>query len=56
MQAFVGMRRFMLSNADTFKRIDSLEIKQLQTDKKVDAIFDAIGKRSHVLPSFGVLG
>lgn len=43
MQAFVGMRRFLLSNADMFKRIDSLEIRQLQTDKKVDQVLDAIG-------------
>lgn len=43
MQAFVGMRRFLLSNADMFKRIDSLEIRQLQTEKKVDEVLDAIG-------------
>jgi len=43
MQAFVVMRRFMLSNADMFKRIDSLEVRQLQTEKKVDAVLDAIG-------------
>jgi len=43
MQAFVEMRRFMLSNADIFKRIDSLEVRQLQTDKKVEAVLDAIG-------------
>jgi len=45
MRAFVGMRRFMLANADMFKRIDSLEIRQLQTDKKVEAVLDAIGNR-----------
>lgn len=43
MQTFVEMRRFMLSNADMFKRIDLLEIRQLQTEKKVDAVLDAIG-------------
>jgi len=42
MRAFVDMRRFMLSNADMFKRIDSLEIKQLRTEKKVDIVLDAI--------------
>ncbi len=41
-RAFVDMRRFMLSNADMFKRIDSLETKQLQTEKKVDIVLDAI--------------
>ena len=43
--AFVEMRRFMLSNAAMFKRIDSLEIRQLQTDQKVDAVLDAIGSQ-----------
>jgi hypothetical protein len=45
MQAFVAMRRFMLSNAEMFRRIDSLEIRQLQTEKKVDQVLDAIGSQ-----------
>ncbi len=45
MRAFVDMRRFMLSNAEMFKRIDSLEIKQLKTDQKVDAVLNAIGSQ-----------
>ena len=43
MQAFVDMRRFMLSNAEIFQRIGSLEIKQLQTDQKINEVLDAIG-------------
>jgi len=43
MKAFVEIRRFMLSNAEMFKRIDSLEIRQLQTEKRVDAVLNAIG-------------
>lgn len=43
MQAFVGMRRFMLSNAELFTRIGSLEMRQLQTEKKVDQVLDVIG-------------
>jgi len=43
MQAFVEMRRFMLSNAKMFQRVESLEIKQIQTEQKVDAVLDAIG-------------
>lgn len=42
MQAFVAMRRFMLSNAEMFRRIDSLEVRQLQTEKRVDQVLDAI--------------
>lgn len=45
MQAFVEVRRFMVSNADMFKRMGSLEIRQLQTEKKVDAVLDAIGSQ-----------
>lgn len=45
MHAFVEMRRFMLSNAEMFKRIDSLEIRQLQTETKVDAVLDTIGSQ-----------
>ncbi len=45
MQAFVAMRNFMLSNAEMFRRIDSLEIRQLHTEKKVGAVLDAIGSQ-----------
>ncbi len=45
MRAFVAMRRFIQNNADMFKRIDSLEIRQLQTEEKVDAVLDAIGSQ-----------
>jgi hypothetical protein len=43
MQAFVGMRRFIHNNAELFTRIGSLELRQLQTEKKVDQVLDAIG-------------
>jgi hypothetical protein len=49
MQAFVAMRRFMLSNAE----MDSLEIRQLHTEKKVDAVLDAISMQD-VIPKQGV--
>lgn len=53
MQAFVAMRRFMLSNAEMFRRLDSLEIRQLHTEKKVDAVLDAISMQD-VVPRQGV--
>jgi hypothetical protein len=53
MQAFVAMRRFMLSNAEMFRRMDSLEIRQLHTEKKVDAVLDAISMQD-VIPKQGV--
>lgn len=53
MQAFVAMRRFMLSNADMFKRVDSLEVRQLQTEIKVDAVLEAIATKD-LQPTQGV--
>lgn len=41
-RAFVAMRRFLLSNAEIFQRIGSLETRQLQTERRVDAVLDAI--------------
>ena len=40
--AFVSMRRFLSANADIFRRLDNIEHKQLETDLKVERIFDAI--------------
>lgn len=42
MQAFISMRKFLLQNASVFQRLDSLELKQLQTDGKIDRIFKAL--------------
>ena len=41
-KAFVGMRRFFATNAQVFQRLDKLELKQLETDKKIDHVLDAI--------------
>jgi len=35
MQAFVAMRHFMLSNAEMFRRLDSLEFRQLHTERMI---------------------
>ncbi len=53
MRAFVELRRFIQNNANMFKRIDSLEIRQLQTEKKVDQVLDAIGTQE-LEPTQGV--
>ena len=42
MRAFVSMRKFVLSNANIFYRLESLEHKHLEYDKNFDKIFDAI--------------
>ena len=41
--AFVAMRNFLINNASIFQRIERIEMKQLKTDEKVDAILDKLG-------------
>ena len=42
MRAFSVMRSFLMNNAAIFQRMDQLEMKQLKTDEKVDAILDKL--------------
>lgn len=51
--AFVTMRRFLVANAGVFQRLDKLELKQLETDKKVDEIFNAMQSKD-VEPKQGI--
>ena len=39
MDAFVAMRRFLMSNAQIFQRLDSLEIHRIESDKRIDELF-----------------
>ena len=45
MRAFSAMRSFLMNNAAVFQRMDQLEMKQLKTDEKVDAILDKLGDK-----------
>ena len=40
--AFVAMRNFLMNNASIFQRMERIEMKQLKTDEKVDAILDRL--------------
>ncbi|MDG6225862.1 MAG: ORF6N domain-containing protein [Candidatus Thermoplasmatota archaeon] len=40
--AFVKMRHFILSNAQLFQRLDTLESKQVETDRKMEKVLRAI--------------
>ena len=51
--AFVAMRRFLFSNAQIFQRLDTLEIKQLETDKKINRVLDAI-ENKEIRPKQGI--
>lgn len=41
-RAFVGMRKFLMSNASLFQRLDQVELKLLKTDEKMEQIFQAL--------------
>lgn len=51
--AFVSMRRFLFENASIFQRLDKIELKQLESDKKFEMIFDAIESKK-ISPTQGV--
>ncbi|MBI4980885.1 ORF6N domain-containing protein [Candidatus Woesearchaeota archaeon] len=53
MRAFVAMRRFLASNAQVFQRLDYVERKQIEHDKKFDEIFDAIQSKD-ITPEKGI--
>ena len=51
--AFVAMRRFILSNALVFQRLDTLELKQFETDKKMEKVLNAIESKE-IRPKQGI--
>jgi len=42
MTAFIEMRKIIQSNGYLFQRLDNLEVKQIETDKKVEKILEAM--------------
>lgn len=48
MNSFVEMRRFLLSNKEMFARLDRMELKQLETDKKLEEVFNYIATNTEV--------
>ena len=53
MRAFTAMRRFVSDHAGLVQRVGAIELKQLETDKRIDTVFDALD-RGNLLPS-GIL-
>jgi hypothetical protein len=53
MNAFVSMRRFITANAQVFERMATLEVKQIETDKKIDKVLNAIESRD-IHPKQGI--
>lgn len=48
MNSFVEMRRFLISNKEMFARLDRVELKQLETDKKLEEVFNYIATNTEV--------
>lgn len=42
MRAFAAMRRFLVSNAQVFQRLENLEYKLIATDQKVEKLYDKL--------------
>ena len=42
MNAFVNIRKFLLNNASVFQRLDTIELKQLKTDERIELLFKAM--------------
>jgi len=53
MNAFVSMRKFVASNAQIFKRLDNVEKKQIEYDKKFEQVFSAIEDKD-IKPEKGI--
>ena len=53
MRAFVALRRFVTDHAGLVLRVGAIELKQLETDKRIDTVFDALD-RGYLLPN-GIL-
>lgn len=48
MNNFVEMRNFLISNKEMFSRLDRVELKQLETDRKLEEVFNYIASNTEV--------
>lgn len=46
--AFVEMRKFIVTNASIFQRLENIELKQLNSDKNFEKIFKALENRENI--------
>ncbi len=53
MRAFVAMKKFLASNARIFHRLEIVEEKQIEYDKKFELVFDAIQSKD-IRPEKGI--
>ncbi len=52
-RAFIAMRKFIQTNGQLFQRVDNLEFKLIETDKKVEKILDAM-ESGDIKPKQGI--
>ena len=50
MRAFVAMRHALMSSAGVLQRLGTVEVKLIETDRRLDTVFDALD-RGRLLPS-----
>ncbi len=53
MNAFVEMRKFLISNAQIFQRLDTVELKQSKTDERLEKVFE-IMEQNQIVKKQGV--
>ena len=56
MDAFVAMRRFINANAGLFQRIDAIEQRQIQTERKLEVVLDKIEELSPAITTEELFG
>lgn len=49
MNSFIEMRKFLISNKEIFSRLDRVELKQLEMDKKIEDVFNYIANHTEVI-------
>lgn len=50
MRAFTALRRFVSDHAGLVQRVGAIELRQLETDRRIDTVFAALD-RGHLLPN-----
>ena len=53
MRTFVEMKKFLISNAQIFQRLDVIELKQLKTDEKLEKVFEVMSQNQGI-PKQGI--
>jgi hypothetical protein len=48
MRAFISMRKLLLNNASIFQRLDIIELKQIETNKKFEQVFKALERNKGI--------